>query len=93
MTLRKLNIRRTLDSEEIDEETKQRLLLEESFIDVIPLYEKLRNEVLKRIMDQINNKSDFLLEKYYLDYNFFRREKKKPNLNQIDRFEYQIKIE
>lgn len=44
-------------------------------------------------MDQINNKSDFLLEKYYLDYNFFRREKKKPNLNQIDRFEYQIKIE
>jgi len=67
--------------------------LEESFIDVIPLYEKLRNEVLKRIMDQINNKSDFLLEKYYLDYNFFRREKKKPNLNQIDRFEYQIKIE
>ena len=44
-------------------------------------------------MDQVNSKSDFLLEKYYLDYNFFKREKKKPNLNQVNKFEYQIKIE
>lgn len=77
----------------MNDDERQKLMLEDLFIDVIPLYENLRNEVLKRIMDQINSKSDFLLEKYYLDYNFFRREKKKPNLNQIDKFEYQIKIE
>lgn len=35
----------------------------------------------------MNSNTDFVLEKYYLDYGFFKREKKKPNLNQIDKFE------
>lgn len=35
----------------------------------------------------MNSNTDFILEKYYLDHGFFKREKKKPNLNQIDKFE------
>lgn len=93
MSLRKKNIQELINSDEFDEEKKSILELEEQFIDIIPIYEKLRGELIKRIMEQVNSKSDFLLEKYYLDYNFFKREKKKPNLNQIDKFEQNIKIE
>lgn len=51
-------------------------------------YEKLRNEVVKRLMEHTNSSANLLMEKHYLDYNYFKREYPKPNLNAVDKFEY-----
>lgn len=40
-------------------------------------YEKLRYEVIKRIMRLTATKSESFIENYYFDYNFFKRDKKR----------------
>lgn len=81
MELKRINLETTLEEKHISEETRKKLELEREFLEVLPFYVKLRHEVLKKIIEQTNSRSDFLIEKYYLDYNFFKREKKRPNLN------------
>lgn len=48
--------------------------LEIEFLKSLPHYEWLWHEILKRLVDQVNCHSDFLLEKYYLNPCFFRRQ-------------------
>lgn len=46
--------------------------MEIEFLKGLPQYERLWHEILKKLAEQINCHSDFLLEKYYLKPGFFR---------------------
>jgi len=49
-------------------------LLEVKFLKSIPFYEKLRHEVLKKLLEQLNSQGDCLIEKYYFLPEYFERE-------------------
>lgn len=90
---RKFNINAQLQTEDIDLEKRQKLMLESRFINVMPQYENLRHQILKNIMEFGNNNVEFMMERQYLDRGFFKREKINSNLEKIENFELQIKIE
>ena len=92
-SFRKMNIYQHLQKPDVDSETRQQLVLEAKFINVMPQYESLRHQVVKNLIDFGNNNVDFMMEKYYLDRTFFKREKTSSNLEKIENFELQIKIE
>lgn len=57
----------------INEPQSSKNKLEIEFLKSLPHYERLWHEILKKLVDQVNCHSDFLLEKYYLNPGFFRR--------------------
>ena len=91
--LRKKNIDNLMEKGNLEEQCKKKLELEKKFIEIMPFYENLRHGIFSKLMEHVNSNADFLMEKHYFDYKFFRREKPEVDLNQIDRFEFQIKAE
>ena len=91
--LRTEHIEQMLNDPSLDEEAKLSYELEKEFISIMPFFESLRHGVSKHLMEYCNTSADFLLEKHYLDRNFFRREKPSLGLERFDKFEYQIKVE
>lgn len=92
-SLRRKHILAELADPNISETQRQNLTLELRFISVMPVYERLRTEITRGLEEFTASNVDFTMETGYLDRNFFRREKSSSNLERLENFELQIKIE
>ena len=78
---------------EVDEKTKQNLIIEQNFIKVMPKYEQIRKDVLEDLRKYLNVQADNMFEHYYLDRKFFSVSPPVVELQDYEGFELQIKKE
>ena len=78
---------------DLSEKQKDIYVLQKKFVNAIPAYEALRMSLTKSSFDYLNHNADYMMERMYLDRNFFKKERTHVSLEKFDRFEMQIKTE